>query len=167
MECVDVIYKIAVALMAVCNFCFAIYIFFFNKGEGKKRDEKNSRQTLLSILVLNYKMKEFYDIFDDIQEQVGKFKNESVTEELKNSINEGLEKLFSDYRRKFAEPIGAIDDSLYKELINKADLLQSDLSIVIFDKGVNLNVEDKYSSLIDEPIISAQRDMIKALNNYL
>lgn len=164
---VDIIYKIAVAVMAICNFCLAIYIFFFNKGEGKKKDEKNNRQTLLSILVLNYKMKEFYEIFDKIQAQVVKFRKETITEDFKNSINEGLEEVFSEYRRKFAEPIGAIDSSLYKELMDIADRLQSELSTAIFDKGVNLDVEEKYSSLIDEPIISAQRDMIKALNNYL
>ena len=164
---VDVIYKIAVVVMAICNFGLAIYIFFFNKGEGKKKDEKTNRQTLLSILVLNYKMKEFYEIFDKIQEQVVMFKKGSITESLKNSINEELEGAFSDYRRKFAEPIGAIDSSLYKMLMDIADRLQSELSTAIFDKGVNLDVEDKYSSLIDEPIISAQRNMIRALNNYL
>lgn len=166
-QCIDLGYKVAVGLMAICNFALAIYIFFFNKNTNQKKDEKNDRQRLLCILVLNHKMSVFYELFDSIQKETSRLKKEQITDKLKSEINEVLLGLFSDFRKMFAEPVGAIDNDLYKELMERADKIQSELSYSIFDKGVNLNVDDKFSSLIEEPIIKAQREMIAILYKFI
>lgn len=164
---IDLGYKIAVGLMAICNFVLTIYIFFFNKNTNQRKEEKNDRQRLLCILVLNHKMSVFYNLFDKIQQETSRLKKETVTDNLKSEINETLESLFSDFRKMFAEPVGAIDNNLYKRLMERSDMLQSDLSHSLFDKGVNLDVDDKFSSLIEEPIIKAQREMISILYKFL
>lgn len=157
----------AVGIMAVCNFVLAIYIFFFNKNNTEKKDVRQNHRSLLSILVLNYKMNEFYELFSEIQSQTNRFRTETINDTLKISINDNLENIFLKFRIQFAEPVGAVDEKLYKELMEALDHLQSDLSTSIFDKGVNLDVDDKYNELISEPTITAQSNIIRMLYRFV
>lgn len=162
----DIAFKSATICIAIFNAYFAIKIF---KSKNKKDDtekERDRKIQLLKTLVLDHNFKYFYSIFDEIECELSKLKNPKLTDQDKQSIESNIQDLFISLRRNFYDSLLAIEETLYDNIKNKCDELQSHLSLTIFDQGVNSSHTPKYDDLINEKLIDAKTEIIKTLFGY-
>lgn len=163
----DTLYKIGVVAIALFNFLFSIYLYRANKTSQKIKETKFNRQNLLNVLVLNHKLDGLYKIFDSIQSDCKILLDTSVNEETrKDQANSKLEELFIRLNLEFITTLRAVDVTLSDNILDIADGLQSKLSENIFDKGVNLDVKDKYDEMIQTPISDAEISIIRKLYEF-
>jgi hypothetical protein len=162
----DIAFKSATICIALFNAYFAIKIF---KDKNKKDDtekERDRKIQLLKTLVLDHSFKNFYTIFDEIEDELLKLKQPNLTDPDKQTIDSNIQDLFIKLRRKFYDSLLAIEEPLYNNIENKCDELQSHFSLTIFDQGVNLSHTPKYDDLINEKLIDAKTEIIKTLFSY-
>ncbi len=162
----DTAFKTATICIALFNAYFAIKIF---KDKNKKDDaekERDRKIQLLKTLVLDHSFKNFYTIFDEMEDELLKLKTPNLTDPDKQSIDSKIQDLFIKLRRKFYDSLLAIDEPLYDSIENKCDELQSHFSLTIFDQGINLSHTPKYDDLINEKLIDAKTEIIKILFGY-
>lgn len=159
----DIVYKIAIGIIAGCNLLFSIYI---HKSHKKKEIETN-KQNLLNVLILKHKLDKFYEIFKGIHSECKVLLDKNIEEnEKENLVNTKLEDLFIRLNIEFVTTLRAADISLSQEVLDIADKLQGKLSENIFDQGVNLHVKAKYDELIQNPISDAETQIIQKLYEF-
>lgn len=162
----DIVFKSATIFIALFNAYFAIKIF---KDKNKKEDaekERDRKIQLLKTLVLDHSFKNFYTIFDEIENELVNLKQPNLTDQNKQTIDSNIQDLFIKLRRTFYDSLLAIDETLYENIENKCDDLQSHFSLTIFDQGINLSHSPKYDDLINEKLIDTKTEIIKTLFSY-
>lgn len=163
----DAIYKIAMIMVGLFNLGFAIYIFYFNFQNTAKKELKQNRKAMLDTLVLKYKLSDFYKCFGELNtksqvlvEQSGDMDSKKI------KLDDAFMEIFADLRMNFIEALGAIDEDLYRSVLDKADNLQGILSENLFDEGVNRDVPEKYDELIQNPIAQYQKGILSLLYKF-
>jgi hypothetical protein len=162
----DIAFKTATICIALFNAYFAIKIF---KDKNKKEDtekERDRKIQLLKTLVLDHNLEYFYTIFDEIENELEKLKLPNLTDQDKLIIDSNIQDLFIKLRRKFYDSLLAIDETLYNNIENRCDELQSHFSLTIFDQGINLSHIPKYDDLINEKLIDSKTEIIRFLFSY-
>ena len=162
----DVVYKIAMILIASCNLFFAFYIF---NSKNKKDDhihEKNRKIGLLKSLVLDYNMKYFYDFFDCIDKETQVLNQLNLTIEDKMKTNNTLIDLGKVLRQKFIDGLIAIDKGLYNEIIQTTDKMLDSLTESIFNEGIKLSHQPMFKDKITNQITETKTTIIKSLFSY-
>lgn len=162
----DVIYKIAMILIASANVSFAFYIF---RSKNKKDDhihEKNRKIGLLKSLILDYNMKYLYDFFDNIDTETQALKTKDLSNEDKKIINDKIIDYGKNLRQKFIDTLLAIDKKLYTELLSFSDELIDNLTETIFNEGINLSHQPMYDEKINKLVTETKTSIIETLFGY-
>ena len=162
----DIGFKSATICIALFNAYFAIKIFEDKSKKDDTEKERDRKIQLLKTLVLDHSFINFYTIFDEIEVDLLKLKQPNLTDTDKQAIDSNIQVLFIKLRRKFYDSLLAIDETLYDNILNKCDDLQSHFSLTIFDQGVNLSHVPKYDELINEKLIDTKTEIIKTLFGY-
>jgi hypothetical protein len=166
-DLLDVLYKIGVILIALFNLLFSIYLYHTNKKNQKEKETKANRQNLLNILILNHKLDVFYKIFAEIHSGCKVLLDINIDEnKRKEQANSRLEDLFIRLNIEFITTLRAVDIPLSDSVLNISDELQGKLSENIFDKGVNLNIKEKYDELIKNPVSDAEICILRKLYEF-
>lgn len=159
----DVVYKIAMILIAFFNAWFA---FTIHKSKNKKEDhfkEADRKIALLKTLILDYNLKFVYDFFDDLELHLNELKKEDAD---KRKIESDIQADFKRLNEKFINLLSAVDNELYGKILQIGDNCRDQLVSNIGDAGVNLYVESQYANLIKKPYEYVKKEMLKVLFNY-
>lgn len=163
----DFVYKIAMILIGVVNAIFAFYIFYYRNKVDKKKEYENLRRDILNNYVLKYKLPVFYDIFTKlISASEDLIKNRENMDDIKITLDDHYQDLFSEIRKDFTEYLGAVDDDLYNKTLSLFDNLQSELSVNLFDEEVDLSQKTNYQEYILNPIKKYQKDILVKVFNF-
>ncbi|MBN8837083.1 MAG: hypothetical protein J0I09_07485 [Sphingobacteriia bacterium] len=162
----DIAFKSATILIAAFNAIFAVKIFYLKDEKDATEKEKDRKIQLLKTLVLDNNVKNYYSIFEEIENSLTRLKQISISQSDKKTIDENLSDLFIKLRYRFYDTLLAVDDQLYESIKLKADDLQTYLTDTIFDQGVNLSHLPKYDMLITQKLVEAKTSMIKILFEY-
>jgi len=162
----DIAFKSATICIALFNAYFAIMIFRLKNKKEEKEKESDRKIQLLKTLVLDHNLKNFYSIFDEIEDELLKLKQPNLIDQDKQQIDSDIQDLFIKLRRKFYDSLIAIDFPLYDSVKKYADDLQTHLTDKIFDNGINLSHCPKYDELIIEPFTNYKSEIIKKLFSY-
>ena len=159
----DVLYKISTVVIASLNFGFAIYIFFKNKDDKSKTKEQDRNIALLKTLVLDYNLQYMYEAFDKLDSDLIKLKESTCD---KKQVERELQKDFRILNEQFVNFLAAIDDELYKSVLEICDQCRDTIVNNISDEGVNLYVDAKYKELIKNTLDKSKKDMLHKLFSY-
>lgn len=162
----DIAFKSATVLIALFNVFFAIKIFNTKNKKDDLHKESDRKMQLLKTLVLDHNLKNFYSIFDDIENDLIKLKTPELTDIEKEAIDSNIGDLFIKLRRKFYDSLLGIEISLYDNIESQCDFLQGHFSETIFDQGINLSHTPKYDEVINEKLINTKTEIIKQLFSY-
>lgn len=162
----DIVYKIAMILIAGFNIVFAVFIYENKNKKEEDSNEKNRKIGLLKSLVLDYNMKYLYEFFDNIDVETLKLRQPGLTDEDKKQINDKLIDFGKILRQKFIDTLIAIDKNLYNEFLKSIDDLLDNFTNNIFDGGINLIHIPKFEEKITNSIFETKTSVIKLLFNY-
>jgi hypothetical protein len=162
----DIAFKSATICIALFNAYFVIKIFRVKNKNDECEKERDRKIQLLKTLVLDHNLKNFYSIFDEIEDELLKLKQANLLIQNKKNIDSNIQNMFINLRRKFYNPLLAVEDDLFVNIEQKCDELQSHFSLTIFDAGINLSHLPKYDDLINEKLIETKTNIIKTLFSY-
>ena len=165
MQLLDIVFKTATAIIALANLFFVIKFFKIKSKNDEKEKEKDTKIKWLKTLVLDHNLDSFYNFFENVENCLNNLKTNNTLEE-KTRIDEMVGDEFIQLRRKFTDTLIAVDDNLYKKVLNVTDNFQTHLTNTIFDNGINLEYLPKFEELILEKLTIAKTEIIKLLFNY-
>ncbi len=152
MVVLDIIYKVAMIIIAIVNIVFAIYIFRTNR----KRD-------LTKTLVLDHISSDFYVFFENLDKELSMLKEKDSTIKQKQIIQQNIQREERVFEQRFIDIFLCIDKDLHQELKDKIDALMDGISEAIFDEGINLYVENQYNDKIKNQMIVAKSDILNII----
>ncbi len=153
MDALDVIYKIAMIVIAIANIGFSVYIFITNH----KRD-------LTKTLVLDHISPYFYVFFENLDKELSVLKDKKgSTIEQKQIIQQNIQREECVFEQQFIDIFLCIDKDLHRELKAKIDALMDGISEAIFDEGINLYVENQYNDKIKNQMIITKSDILNLI----
>jgi|GEM_PF-561952 hypothetical protein len=163
MGILDVVYKIAMILIAAFNAWFAYTI---HKLKNKKEDdfkEADRKIALLKTLILDYNLKFVYEFFDNLEAHLSEL-NERKAD--KRAIESHIQADFKRLNEKFVNLLSAVDRKLYDKILDISDSCRDKLVTNIGNEGVNLYVEAQYKNLIKNPYDDIKRTILSELFGY-
>ena len=163
MGILDVVYKIAMILIAAFNAWFAYTI---HKLKNKKEDdfkEADRKIALLKTLILDYNLKFVYEFFDNLEAHLSGL-NERKAD--KRAIESHIQADFKRLNEKFVNLLSAVDRKLYDKILDISDSCRDKLVTNIGNEGVNLYVEAQYKNLIKKPYDDIKRIILSELFGY-
>ena len=142
----------------IIGFVNIFALFRIAKVSNKLLDNENKKNRsnyLLKSLVLDYNLKNFYKLSDELENEYSRLIDKDVDklDDIKKDIEVNSFKIFTRFSNEFYDIINAIDEELYTIIANEIEKLQDSLLINLFDNGVNLNHRNKYNELILNPIL--------------
>lgn len=163
MGILDVVYKIAMILIAAFNAWFAYTI---HKLKNKKEDdfkEADRKIALLKTLILDYNLRFVYEFFDNLEAHLSGL-NERKAD--KRAIESHIQADFKRLNEKFVNLLSAVDRKLYDKILDISDSCRDKLVTNIGNEGVNLYVEAQYKNLIKKPYDDIKRTILSELFGY-
>ncbi len=167
-NCIQIIYYFAMIIIGACNLYYVINIFRTDRKTKEQNTRKEDRRYIFNLM-LKYEFPEFFSFFKKIQGECTTLLSESgngCRQECKEQLRDFLTDAFINYRLDFLIVLSAIDDNLYKDVLQRTDSLQDTLTENLFDAGVNLYVKEKYDQLIVNPIMQCKKETLNILTKY-
>lgn len=162
----DIGFKCATICIALFNAFFAVKIFWLKTEKDDNEKERDRKIQLLKTLILDHNLKYYYSIFDEIDTELDKLKQDGLSDAQKGEIDSNIGSLFIKLRRKFYDSLLAIDKQLYETIKGHADELQTHLTNNIFDQGINLSHMPKFDELISEKVTVTKTEITRILFGY-
>lgn len=166
MELLDIFFKSATIVIALVNLFFLIKFFNIKTKKEEADKERDRKINWLKTLVLDHSLDSFYIFFDSLETELKKLKEQNLQIEEKKQIDEKIGDQFILLRRNFTDTLIAVDDNLYKKVLNVSDKFQTHLTDTIFDNGINLAHPPKYQELVLEKLTISKTEIIKILFGY-
>lgn len=166
MQLLDIFFKSGTIIIAIANLFFVVKFFNLKNKKEDADKEKDRRINWLKTLVLDHSLDNFYSFFDTLETELNKLKEHNLTIDDKKNIDDKLGDQFILLRRNFTDTLIAVDENLYKSVLNISDKFQTHLTDTIFDNGINLAHPPKYQELILEKMTIAKTEIIKILFRY-
>lgn len=161
----DSIYKIAMILIAAFNIAFALYIFKVKNKKDNDSEEKNRRIGFLKTLVLDHSMIDLYRFFSLIDIETLRLKSKLSKLE-KKEVNDAIIAFGIELRQRFIDPLIAIDNGLYSNVLHAVDELIDGITNCIYDEGINLTHKPKFEEQINQKIQKTKTSIISTLFSY-
>lgn len=162
----DVLFKLATISIAIFNAYFAWKVFKLKDNKENIEKEKDRKIYNLKTLFLDHKLKPFFEIFNNIELEFVKTKENNLTLEIRNQINNNVSELFIKMRKEFYDTLIAIDKTLYEEVQKHFDDCQDKFSKVLFDESVDLSISANYEENVDNNSIETKCKIIGTFGNY-
>ena len=163
MGILDVVYKIAMILIAAFNAWFAYTIHKLKNKKEVDLKEADRKIALLKTLILDYNLKFVYEFFDNLEAHLSGL-NERKAD--KRAIESHIQADFKRLNEKFVNLLSAVDRKLYDKILDISDSCRDKLVTNIGNEGVNLYVEAQYKNLIKKPYDDIKRTILSELFGY-
>lgn len=157
--------EVATVVIAVVNVILLVRTSNKSKKADIAKNEQNRRLELFKTLVLDQNMEVFYKFYDDFTDESERLLT-ADTLESKKEIDQKLQEQTRYFRQRFTNILSAIDEQLYKDILNTTDSLMDPITEAIFDQGINLAHKPKFEEKISKVISDNQVKMIKILYHY-
>ncbi|WP_446811559.1 hypothetical protein ACH50O_08340 [Methylomonas sp. 2BW1-5-20] len=162
----DVLSKLAIVLIAVINFVFAVFVFFKKNHIDRLEKESDRKINWLKSLILDHNLDHFYEFFDRLDAELAKLKVPGIDETAKQEINDSVSEVFIYFRRNLIDMFLAVDIELYNFFIASSDSLQDHITESIFDAGINLSHTAKFDEVLNNKVMETKTNLIKRLFEY-
>ncbi|MDI9871091.1 hypothetical protein [Flectobacillus roseus] len=164
----DVIYKIAMIIIAAFNASFAVYIFRGKNVKDDAQKEKDYKVQLLKTLVLDFGLKKFYEVFDLILKETKPMCLDSTNEKYITplEVNEKIQDHFVTLRLEFYDNILGIEKSLHRKIEEEIDRLNDSLTNSLVNEVNDFQNPTIYQEQIEQKISSCKSNVISTLFNY-
>ncbi len=157
---------IATVIIAVVNVILLLYTFCKTNRKDEANLEKGWRIGQLKALVLDYTMKYLYAFFDDVANATNDLRLKESPIEIKNRIEDTIQDLSRTLRLRFTDALSAIDEGLYRAILQITDNLQENLYRTAFDESGDLSNPEVFDGLVTIRISQARTEMLRLLFSY-
>jgi hypothetical protein len=153
-DLLDKVDKISNIIIATFTLIFSIYIWYISQHKEKKTEHTSRKVDFLKSIVLDNNLIYFFQFHDQILAFLESFKDRTINDSDRSTINILMIDELTKYRLKFYDIILPIDRNLYDTLKNDSDTLIDNLTHKIFDITIDhfdtRNFENSISNLIIE-----------------
>lgn len=158
--------KISTVIIAFVNLYLLIKYTNFRNSNDKMEKENDRKINWLKTLILDHNLNKFYDFYDLVKSELANLRLRGLSDVQKQTIDSNVGDHFINLRRDFIDILLAIDENLYKQILDDIDKLQTHLTNITFDNGINLDVDSKFKILILEELTKSKTSIIKLLFSY-
>lgn len=166
----DMIYKLAMIVIALFNVFYAYKLNLFKRKKEKNDEENSKRQreeerkiTLLKSLVFDYHLEHLYVFLTSTGNLLQKLKAKNAD---KKTIETELQKIFKELNDRFIVFLLATASSMGKQFQDVSDAMRDELVTNISDESINLWVERCYNDKIKMTFEKGRDKMINLLFRY-
>lgn len=160
---IDFVYKIAMVVIAACNF---VYVLHFNKNNSEKnrvKYERDRRLSLFKTMILDNNLRHLYDYFNNMDAELQKLLNKNAN---KKEIEKNIQILTSNLEKNFTSFICAFNYELGMRVRTITDRFLDDIVSSMGNEGINLYVKGVYHDNIKKPFNDTKEKLIKTLSEY-
>ena len=111
-------------------------------------------------------MKCLYAFFDDVGNATNDLRLKECPIEIKNRIEDTIQDLSRTLRLRFTDALSAIDEGLYRAILQITDNLQENLYRTAFDESSDLSNPEVFDRLVTIRISQARTEMLRLLFSY-
>jgi cbb3-type cytochrome oxidase subunit 3 len=162
----DTISKISSIIIAIFSLFFTAYIFWYQNKKANKNNADSRKRDSLKTIILEHNLTWLFNFFDNIQTEIKVLNTRILTDSEKETLNEKLQDELKNIRLKFTDLLLAVDKNLYDSVKNSLDDLIDELTVYMFDEGINLTYTPKFEEKITSAISKYKTNIIKDLYNY-
>lgn len=163
LDTLDKIDKIANIIIALFTLLFSIYIFYITSKKEEKKEEKNRKSDSLKTIILEHNLNNLFSFYESVFEIVNPLSIKTHSDAEKEKINAELQNALKKLRLEFTDLFLAVDKELYNCIKETTDLLIDDLTIKMFDDGINLSHLPKFEEEITSKISKSKTETVRYL----
>lgn len=160
---IDVLYKIAMIVIAIANFIYAWKLNIFRKKEDGKHRMFARKMDYLKTIIYEPNLKYLYEFYSDIESELQKLKDKNAN---KNEIEAEIQKIFKKFRSNFIVILNAAVPELGGNIQAICDTMRDTLIANLSDQGINLWVERYFNDKIKAVFEKEKVNIISALFSY-
>lgn len=134
-----------------------------SRSDSHQQSISSRKLELMKTLILDHQMSVFYEHFKKLQDILARLKNQACN---KRDVEKEIQPVFRSLNEELLVLFRAIDEKLYKDILDQSDQCRDKLVESIADDGINLFIENKYKEHIQQPLTSAQQEIIRIIYNY-
>lgn len=164
---------IAQIFIAIVNVVLLIYTFTYTRNKDNKDTYRNLRLQDQNIklqwfkeLIVQPNFSKVLKFYEDIQETSEKLLAENLSDQSKIEIADEIKQQQSTLRKSFVDTLRIADPKLERLVKLNLDTLIGNLTISIFDKGINLSHPPAFEKEISSKIIYSKNDLISTIYSF-
>lgn len=157
------IMNVITLLIALGGLVISIVVARMTRSDSHQQSISSRKLELMKTLILDHQMSVFYEHFKKLQVILAKLKNKTCN---KRDVEKEIQPVFRSLNEELLVLFRAIDEKLYKDILDQSDQCRDKLVESIADDGINLFIENKYKEHIQQPLTSAQQEIIRIIYNY-
>ena len=160
--------KIALVVIAIVNLTLAFHSFIKKRKDDAEIKESDRRIDWLKSLILTPNLTKFYNFFDALESNIGQLKtlDETSLDDQKADIDGKNLDFFIKFRKEFMLLFSAVDENIYKQILDRSDKLQAALTTSIFDDKLDFGIDGIIESNLIQLISDSKRDILVILFSY-
>ncbi|WP_271407358.1 hypothetical protein [Tenacibaculum soleae] len=158
--------KIANIIIAIFTLLFSIYIFYITNKKEKEKNSKDRKTDSLKTIILEHNLKNLFSFYENVIIIMQPISERKHTDDEKEDINDNLQNTLKKLRLEFTDLFLAVDKKLYDCIKDSTDLLIDDLTIKMFDDGINLSHKPKFEEEITASISKSKTETVKHLYEF-
>jgi len=162
----DTISKISSIVIAIFSLFFTFYIFWYQNKKVNENNADSRKRDSLKTIILEHNLTWLFSFFDTIQFETKIINTRVLTDNEKETLNEKLQDELKNIRLKFTDLLLAVDKTLYNSVKDSLDDLIDELTVSMFDEGINLTHMPKFEEKITSAISKYKTNIIRDLYNY-
>lgn len=157
------IMNVVTLLIALGGLVISIVVARMSRSDSHQQSISSRKLELMKTLILDHQMSVFYEHFKKLQDILARLKNQACN---KRDVEKEIQPVFRSLNEELLVLFRAIDEKLYKDILDQSDQCRDKLVESIADDGINLFIENKYKEHIQQPLTSAQQEIIRIIYNY-
>lgn len=160
-------------IVAIATLALGWYIFVYERRrdshdriDRELERRRNIRLEWFKAAIIQPNLDYIYDFYGDLFDIIKPLKQPGITLAEKSIILQEIKNHGADFRQKFIDLVGAVDESLRSRIQTRLDELVDVLTNNIFDEGINLSHPPVYNEKIEKPVNTSKSDLFKLLFSY-
>ncbi len=156
---IDIMYKIAMIVIAVANFIYVWKLNIFREKKDGRHRIFARKMDYLKTIIYEPNLKYLYEFYSDIELVLQKLKNQNAN---KTDIEAEIQKIFKKFRSNFIVILNAAVQELGSKIQNVCDTMRDTLLENLSDPGINLWVDRYYNDKIKSVFEREKANIISA-----
>ncbi len=152
--------------LGLSNLIISIYLFY-TKSEKESKDKESDRQLQgMKVLILDQRMKYYFETFDKLQEMLNALYNGKCRIKERIIFAEQLTTWFTEFRVQFVDLFMAVDYKLYRLLLDRMDFTNDGLVELISNEEINIVSSSFNKKDIETQIFSFRTDLLHIIYDF-
>lgn len=160
---IDILYKIAMIVIAIANFIYAWKLNIFREKKDGRHRISARKMDYLKTIIYEPNLKYLYEFYFDIESELQKLKDRNAN---KADVEAEIQRIFKKFRSNFIVILNAAVPELGYKVQNICDTMRDSLLENLSDPGINLWVDRYYNDKIKSVFEKEKANIISALFSY-